>query len=137
MTWTRPELSKKSKYWIDRNRYYELKYFCLQYPYWCKCYHAIDEIITKPFEPVCVRVNSPGDPTGKIVEMRSLYFDKMSLVKKAAIETDFDLAEYILIAVTEGLSYEKLKARFEIPCGREMYYNRYRKFFWVLDKLNR
>lgn len=32
----RPELSKSSKYWIDRHRYYELKHFCLQYPIWKK-----------------------------------------------------------------------------------------------------
>ena len=32
----RPELSKKSPYWIDKHRYYELKHFCLQYPLWKK-----------------------------------------------------------------------------------------------------
>lgn len=30
-TTIRPEVSKKSKYWIERHRYYELKHFCLQY----------------------------------------------------------------------------------------------------------
>lgn len=28
----RPEVSKKSKYYISRHRYYELKHLCLQYP---------------------------------------------------------------------------------------------------------
>ena len=32
-TQIRPELSEKNLYWIDRHRYYELKHFCLQYPW--------------------------------------------------------------------------------------------------------
>ena len=28
----RPELSKKNPYYIDRKRFFELKYLCLQYP---------------------------------------------------------------------------------------------------------
>ena len=30
----RPELSKKNPYWISKYRYYELRYFCLQYYEW-------------------------------------------------------------------------------------------------------
>ena len=37
----KPELSKKSKYWIPRHRYYELKHFCLQYPEWEKLWREI------------------------------------------------------------------------------------------------
>ena len=29
---------------------------------------------------------------------------------------------------------EELKAKKNIPCGKEMYYELYRKFFWLLDK---
>ena len=32
----RPELSKNNEYWIPRQRFYELKHFCLQYPSWKK-----------------------------------------------------------------------------------------------------
>ncbi|MDR3050714.1 MAG: hypothetical protein LBU67_03220, partial [Oscillospiraceae bacterium] len=41
-TTVRPEISEKSKYWIERHRYYELKHFCLQYPVWQKAYSALD-----------------------------------------------------------------------------------------------
>lgn len=57
------------------------------------------------------------------------------MVEQTAIEADADLAHYILKAVTEGLSYSHLKARLEIPCGKDMYYDRYRRFFWLLSKI--
>lgn len=48
---------------------------------------------------------------------------------------DPDLGEYILAAVTQGLTYETCKTRFDIPCSRDTYYDRYRKFFWLLHKV--
>ena len=42
------------------------------------------------------------------------------------------LYEYILQAVTEGLSYTYLKTKLNMPCGKDMYYDRYRKFSWLL-----
>ena len=44
----RPELSKSSKYWIDRHRYYELKHFCLQYPIWKKAAQLLDALSKSP-----------------------------------------------------------------------------------------
>ena len=39
------------------------------------------------------------------------------------------LYSYIIKGVTEGKSYTYLKTKLEIPCGRDMYYERYRKIF--------
>jgi len=49
------------------------------------------------------------------------------------MKTDPALADYILKAVTEGRSYTYLKTVMNIPCGRSMYFDRYRKFFWLLS----
>lgn len=130
----RPELSKKNKYWIDKNRFYELKYFCLQYPLWKHAYEALDGIRIASYGLTGSTSNLPGDITSMCVEERSRYLDRMQAVERAAMETDPYLASYILKAVTEGLSFNYLKARLEIPCSRDMYYDRYRKFFWLLDK---
>lgn len=130
----RPELSKKNKYWIDKNRFYELKYFCLQYPLWKHAYEALDGIRIASYGLTGSTSNLPGDITSMCVEERSRYLERMQAVERAAMETDPCLASYILKAVTEGLSFNYLKARLEIPCSRDMYYDRYRKFFWLLDK---
>lgn len=132
----RAELSEKNKYYIDKHRYYELKHFCLQYPIWKKLYLEIDGLVSCTYDPVRFsKSNIPSDPTSKLAEERLLYLDRMKIVEQTAIAADSDLASYILKAVTEGLSYTYLKTKLEMPCGRDMYYDRYRRFFWLLDKI--
>jgi hypothetical protein len=75
-----------------------------------------------------------GDPTAKCAEARLFYFDRMSMIEQAAITADAVLSSYILKAVTEGVSYEHLKAGSEIPCCKDVYYTLYRRFFWLLNK---
>lgn len=134
----RPELSKKNKYWIDKNRFYELKYFCLQYPLWKRAYEDLDGLRICSYDLSKVsRSSVRNDAIGECVEERSLYFERINVVEKAAIEADPYLASYILKAVTEGLSFDYLKTRLEIPCCRDTYYDRYRRFFWLLDSKKR
>lgn len=131
----RAKISEKNKYWIDKHRHYELKHFCLQYPAWKKAYAAFDNpsISLSMIENVPTS-NLPGDPTAKRALMKTKYSERMRIIEKAAMEADRYLYDYILKAVTEDLSYTYLKSKLEIPCGRDMYYDRYRKFFWLLNK---
>jgi hypothetical protein len=66
--------------------------------------------------------------------MKAHYDRRIKLIEQCAMEADDFLYRYILKAVTEGLSYTNLKTKLEIPCGRDMYYDRYRKFFWLLSE---
>ena len=132
----RPEISEKNKYYIDRHRYYELKHFCLQYKEWKKEYAKCNDAII--FAANLDRIpsdNKPSDITAKYAIQKVFYGERIKLIEKVAKEADEYLYEYILKAVTEGLSYPYLKTKMDIPCGRDMYYDRYRKFFWLLDKL--
>ena len=72
--------------------------------------------------------------TSQYAEKRLECLEKMKLVEQAAIEADPDLHPYILKAVTEELSFTYLKTKMNIPCGKDMYYDRFRRFFWLLDK---
>jgi hypothetical protein len=137
-TLIRPEVSSKNKYRIDKHRHYELKHFCLQYPEWKKAYAEF----SNPDMPLSTieRVptsNIPGDPTAKRALMKARYSEKIDLLEKIAIEADKCLHNYILKAVTENLSYTYLKTRLEIPCSRDTYYDRYRRFFWLLSEARR
>lgn len=130
----RPELSAKNKYWIDKHRYYELKHFCLQYLSWKKTYAALEELgMTSTLIDRMPSGNMTSDITAKYAMRKAHYSDRISMIERAAMEADEDLYLYILKAVTEGLSYTYLKTKLEIPCGRDMYYDRYRRFFWLLD----
>lgn len=131
----RPELSQKNKYWIDKHRYYELKHFCLQYGEWKKKYADLLDfsISTYSFD----RFGSAGgysDLTAKYAMEKAGYAEKIKIVEQSAIEADSDLYPYILKAVTEDLSYTYLRTTLDIPCSRDMYYDRYRRFFWLLSK---
>lgn len=128
----RPDISRKNKYWIDKHRHYELKHFCLQYPEWKKEYNNIANIRNFKNE-ILYKSNIHSDPTFKEVIRRERYLERIELIERVAKEADADLHNYILKAVTEGLSYTYLKSKLDIPCGKDLYYDRYRRFFWLLD----
>ena len=134
----RAAISRKNRYWIDKHRHYELKHFCLQYPIWKRTYAAIDELSSSLTTIGSIgSSNLPSDPTVKCVMKKAYYLERISLIEQAAREADEDLYLYILKAVTEDLSYTYLKARLEIPCSRDTYYDRYRRFFWLLSEARR
>lgn len=133
-TMIRPELSEKNPYWIERHRYYELKHFCLQYPLWKKAYAVLDGTNSRPVEQVACRTNQNPDPTAKYAIAKAYYSDRMELVERLALAAATDLSVYLLEGVTQGWTYDVLKAQLNIPCSRDTYYDRYRKFFWLLHK---
>ena len=126
-----PSLSKNNPYHIFKHRYYELKHFCLQYPEWKKEYA---EITLTPKQSDVKVQNSPGDPTANLALRRTMLLDRMKLVEQSSIEADPDIARWLLSGVTEGWSYDILSSRLEIPCCREYYYIRYRRFFYILSR---
>lgn len=131
----KPELSKKNPYWISKNRFYELKHFCLQYNEWRRAYTAMDNCPLKSGGcPVISKEADFNDMTSKHAIKKATYAYKIELLKKTAQEADGSLAGYILKGVTEGISFEGLKTLHNIPCERDMYYDRYRKFFWLLSQ---
>ena len=130
----RPSISTKNKYWIDKHRHYELKHFCLQYPTWKKTYAAIVELSASSSRIGSVSSgNNPSDITAKCALKKVFYGEKIKLVEQAAMDADRDLWYYILKAVTEGYSYTYLQTKLNIPCSRDTYYDRYRRFFWLLS----
>ena len=134
-TLIRPEISVKNKYYIDRHRHYELKHFCLQYPLWKKSYSELDDSSISLSLIDGVRTsNMPGDPTAKRALLKTFYMERMELLESVALRADPYLHRYILKAVTEGLSFTYLKTVMGIPCGKDMYYDRYRRFFWLLSQ---
>lgn len=134
MTKLKPELSKKNRYWISRHRYYELKHFCLQYREWKTMYLSLSE-------PYHTSVGFSGNPkesiewsdsTAATVMKREYYLTRMKLVEETAKMADPTIAEYLFKGVTTDVGYTYLKNVMDIPCGKDMYYDRYRRFFWLL-----
>ena len=130
----RPEISVKNKYYIDKHRHYELKHFCLQYPIWKKLYKEVEKTCVSAAKlEMESTTNVPSDITSKYAMKKLYYAERIDLIEKTAKDADEELHTYILKAVTEELSYTHLKTKMNIPCGKDMYYDRYRKFFWLLS----
>ena len=134
-TLIRPEISRKNKYWIDKHRHYELKHFCLQYPKWKKAYADLLDLSITLSKTDGIRSDSIiGSPTERCAMERAYYAKRIKMVERAAMDADEYLWKYILKAVTEGLSYTYLQTQLDIPCCRDTYYDRYRRFFWLLSE---
>jgi len=130
----RNEMSAKNKYWISKHRYLELKHFCLQYPEWKKAYNYIEKL---PASTSVVKI-SDRDQDGYFIEttaMRRIELSRrMEMIEEAAKETDDYLAPFIFKAVTQGVSYTQLHMQDAMACSKDMYYDRYHKFFWLLNQ---
>lgn len=134
-TMVRSKLSKKNKYYVEKHRYYELKHYCFQYKEWQKRYmECCEAVIFSSLYDEKISSNKFSDPTAKYAVSRVYYKEKIDMVERIARETDPDLYQYILKGVTEGVSYNYLRTRLDMPCSKDTYYNRYRKFFWLLNK---
>lgn len=130
----RSVLSPKNKYWIPKHRYLELKNFCLQYPEWKLALNSITVLQAHS------QIFSSGnflDPTQAICLKRNDYAQKISMIEDAAKEADYAISKWIIKGVTGSYSYDYLKYQLELPASRDLYYDRYRKFFWILDKKRR
>lgn len=121
----RPSISKNNPYYISKHRYYELKHYCLQYPEWKKELASIGDIFHTGDEW--------HDPTGNTAVYRACLIDKIKSVERAANCTDEYLGDFIFLAVTQDYSYTYLSTKLGMACGKDMYYDRYRKFFYILS----
>lgn len=113
---------------ISKNKYQELKFFCMQYKEkkteledaYGLCAVAADGVpggskIGKPTENRAVR-NAELEHEVKIIE-------------ESAERVSKTLAPYILNNVTEGIAYEYMN----VPCGRKQFYEARRYFFYLLS----
>lgn len=134
----RPELSKKNRYYITKHRYYELKHFCLQYDEFKKEYGYLlaDSVPSVNYENE-IGASDTSDKTSEIAMKLSDISDKIELIEHCATATDECLADYILDCVTKGHSFTYLSMQKNIPCGKDTFYDRYRKFFFMLHELKK
>lgn len=123
------------KYNISPNRFMELYHHCLQYNEWkdelkykCDTVNSI-QISDMPI------YHANSDATQLLAIRRTFLADKCKMIEETAKEADEILHKYILKAVTnKGITYAYLKTVMDIPCGKDMYYDRRRKFYWLLSK---
>lgn len=131
----RTELSKTNKYYISKHRRLELTHFCLQYKEWRSEYIRLNETIQSGLY-LSERINTSNlsDVTAELAIKMERLSKNIELIDKVIKETDNEIDYFLFKGVTEGMSYNQLKMKYDIPCGKDLYYDRLHKFYWLLDK---
>lgn len=125
----------QSKYGISKNRFWELYYWCLQYNEWKKELKYNTNTVGAMEITDMPTSRNFGDSTQQLAMRRVMLEQNCRLIEQTAIEADSDIYQYILKAVTEeDITFRYLKLIMEIPCERKMYYDRRRKFYWLLSQ---
>jgi len=121
----------KSRWYISKYRYLELKNMCLQYPEWKKELQFDNGLYSNGIIRVSGDQIEFKDSVFDLTERRSEINRKIKLIEDVAKISSGDLSAYILECIFFGKSYEVLQP----PCGRRQFYEKYREFFWMLDKV--
>ncbi len=125
----------KDKYKISKHRFLELYHFCLQYPEWKKELTFLTDTVKAIGYSEEIKGTGTGSPTERLAIKRAELEEKCKMIEQAAIEADAEIYPYILKGVTEEYtSFRYLKQTMGIPCGKNMYYDRRRRFFWILSR---
>lgn len=109
-------MSETTNYFLPKNRYQELKYFCLQYKYYTK---IIEDVASTP-------------------ERKFLAKNYIMLIKAAVAiaVAEYEFNNDILFdCVTNGLSFKRLVEKYgdSMP-AKETFYEAYRRFFYHLNQ---
>lgn len=75
-----------------------------------------------------------SNPVEKAVCRVSYLTDMMKIIEDTVKEVDPDIYKWLLNGVTTDKSYEYLNQKMGLPMSRSAYYERYRKYFFLLSK---
>lgn len=132
------KMSYSGKYRLSRSEFNAAKWHALRFNEWLAEYNSLSDsvkAITYEDADMPHAINKTGDPTEILAERRAELRDKMDVVIQCAREAGGDLQEYILKAVTnEDVTYQVLRTFMDIPCSANTFYDRRRKFYYLLAK---
>ena len=118
---------KLSDHNISRDKYNELKYFCLQY--WQNKQEIDRNYGIDGFsQDGMPRGTSSSNPTEKKALRIAQLKRDTELIEQTAMEADAEIYSWILKNVTSGVPYEYM----DVPMGRRKFYEARRYFFFLL-----
>lgn len=125
----------QNKYGISKHKFLQVYHFCMQYNEWKdELQYKADTV--KSIEITGMPKGSGGEnATEKLAIRRAELMKKCELIESTCREADPDIWRWLFKAVTnDGVSYTYLKECMNIPCGKDMYYDRRRKFYWLMSR---
>ncbi|MBQ1208727.1 MAG: hypothetical protein IIX65_09370 [Lachnospiraceae bacterium] len=128
--------SKKTGKWkISAHEFYMAMHFAYQYHEWKKELTGLTDTSKAIQYSDMPKGSLNPDPTGDLVERREHLVRNIDIVESCARKADPELYEWLMLGVTnDGINYESLRTLKCIPCSRNTYYERRRKFYYLLSK---
>ena len=97
----------------------------------------VNEMLKIPRMNFSENVSNPefSDMTGNTAIDISYYTSRMDAVKKVCHMADEGIEKWLFLALTKDYTYPYLKSVLDIPCGRDYFYERYRRALWILSDI--
>lgn len=131
----KPNLSRKNRWWISKNSYYAAYYFSMKYREWKDEYKNLENTLSSPGYDNMPHGSGISKPTEDDGIKKAELDKKIKLIENTVEEADKEMYRWLLKAVTqEGVTYNYLKQIMDIPFSRNTFYDRRRKFYYILSK---
>ena len=123
------------KYKLSRCEFRYAKAYALKYPEWLDKYNSLkDSVKAINYDQTGFGKGAISDKTQDFATKRAEIRDKMLKIEHCAFDAGGDIGEYILKSVIyEDQTFEDMKA-LGMPCERTMFYERRRKFYYLLSQ---
>lgn len=125
-------LSEKNEFYLPKEEFLTVLHFALQYPNW------VQELRTEPDTSKAItydeeRVQTSGgyDACSETAMRRYMLEKKKKLVEDTVREVAPEIYDYLLLGVAYGWTFWQLQEK-GMPCGKDMYYDRRHKFYYLL-----
>ena len=124
----------QNKYKISSHAYLELHHFCMRYhEYKSEIYKIMNGGGTSGVITYSKSTGRYSDPTANSVLKIERFRRHCELIEQTALETDSNIYQPLLNNVTTGVTYDQMKAcGIRILCGRRQFYEKRKKFFYLL-----
>ncbi len=109
----------------------------MQYNEWKKELNAIPNYLRSPAASDLPKASKGSNKTQNLAIKAAELSDKINTIEQTALEADGNIYPFILKAVTNPqMTYQQLSAS-GMPCGRSYFYEKRRRFYYLLDKKRR
>lgn len=127
--------SAKSKYFIPKETFLTVIHYCKQYPMWeTELSITLDQSKAIRYDGDRVQTSNQYDPTAEPAIKRADIARKKEQVDQVAQLVAGSTYKWLIMGVCYDMPYYVLKQK-GIPCGKDMYYDRRRKFYYEMSKI--
>lgn len=125
----------EKKWDITKHAFYQAYHFAMRYKEFRDILKYKTSTVGSPNMDGMPKGGEIGNATQDLAITRQQAEQNCRLIERTAAVAGGEIYTYLLKAVTEeGISYKYLKEIMNIPCGKDLYYDRRRKFYYLLSK---